>query len=403
MDEKSDNLSTLRDYSLDNTQQHVSTCESHTQHFVIIEFCSLLRRVLDVLHHPCVTLLHVIIKAMKIDDKSQSSKILKNRKLPFHTAEFWLYRTFSFFLLSRSVILKDVTYSIMSELLQFMYQGEVNVKQSELQAFMSIAETLQIKGLATNSNSANMSNSQHVNQTKTPDSINSSFNQFHHNNSGNSNLSTNNGRNHNQAHYGHAAGESGSHHAENHRQNTSTPSSVASSVDNGSMKGKWRVCNFCCQNYVNWQLIKFTVCTGKLLDDPTTAANHFGQKRTVAFDPMNFGERQLKVKRTMNDTTTSDTDMNESIDNMNSDDIFNSHVMQPQVTINESPRFDVNAVKRESNDNSSLLQSQSPSQNFRTSHYREWKKEPQKRCESFFRFFLILSYFFSFFSFTYIL
>lgn len=97
MDEKSDNLSTLRDYSLDNTQQHVTTCESHTQHFVIIEFCSLLRRVLDVLHHPCVTLLHVIIKAMKIDDKSQSSKILKNRKLPFHTAEFWLYRTFSFF------------------------------------------------------------------------------------------------------------------------------------------------------------------------------------------------------------------------------------------------------------------------------------------------------------------
>lgn len=85
---------------------------------------------------------------------------------------------------------------------------------------------------------------------------------------------------------------------------------------------------------------------------------------------MNFGERQLKVKRTMNDTT-SDTDMNESIDNMNSDDIFIPQVMQPQVTINESPRFDANVVKRESNDNSSLLQSQSPSQNFRTSHYRE--------------------------------
>lgn len=236
-----------------------------------------------------------------------------------------------------------------------------------------------------------MSNSQHVNQTKTPDSINSSFNQFHHNNSGNSNLSTNNGRNHNQAHYGHAAGESGSHHAENHRQNTSTPSSVASSVDNGSMKGKWRVCNFCCQNYVNWQLIEFTVYTGKLLDDPTTAANHFGQKRTVAFDPMNFGERQLKVKRTMNDTTTSDTDMNESIDNMNSDDIFNSHVMQPQVTINESPRFDVNAVKRESNDNSSLLQSQSPSQNFRTSHYREWKKSPRRDVNRFSDFFSYLA------------
>lgn len=112
----------------------------------------------------------------------------------------------------------------------------------------------------------------------------------------------------------------------------------------------------------------FDTCrsTGKL-DESNSSP--FGQKR--AFDQMNFGEqRQLKIKRTTNDTT-SDTDMNESIDNMNSDDIFIPQVMQPQVTINESPRFDANVVKRESNDNSSLLQSQSPSQNFRTSHYRE--------------------------------
>lgn len=37
----------------------------------------------------------------------------------------------------------------MSELLQFMYQGEVNVKHTELSSFMKIAETLQIKGLTT--------------------------------------------------------------------------------------------------------------------------------------------------------------------------------------------------------------------------------------------------------------
>lgn len=109
-----------------------------------------------------------------------------------------------------------------------MYQGEVNVKQSELQAFMTIAETLQIKGLATNSN-----NSSNVNQTKTPDSLSSSYNQFHH--GGNNNLS-NNGRNHNQTHYNTAG--SGGNHAESHRQNTSTPSSVTSSIDNHSMKGE---------------------------------------------------------------------------------------------------------------------------------------------------------------------
>lgn len=38
---------------------------------------------------------------------------------------------------------------LVSNLLEFMYIGSVNVKQSELQAFMKIAETLQIKGLTT--------------------------------------------------------------------------------------------------------------------------------------------------------------------------------------------------------------------------------------------------------------
>lgn len=47
------------------------------------------------------------------------------------------------------IILKDVSYSVMTELLQFMYQGEVNVKHTELQSFMKIAEMLQIKGLTT--------------------------------------------------------------------------------------------------------------------------------------------------------------------------------------------------------------------------------------------------------------
>jgi hypothetical protein len=47
------------------------------------------------------------------------------------------------------VVLKDVSVSVMTELLQFMYQGEVNVKHTELQSFMKIAETLQIKGLTT--------------------------------------------------------------------------------------------------------------------------------------------------------------------------------------------------------------------------------------------------------------
>lgn len=45
----------------------------------------------------------------------------------------------------------------MCELLEFMYQGVVNVKHTELQAFMKIGQLLQIKGLATNSSSSTAS------------------------------------------------------------------------------------------------------------------------------------------------------------------------------------------------------------------------------------------------------
>lgn len=45
------------------------------------------------------------------------------------------------------VILKDVSYTALKDLLQFMYQGEVSVSQEELSTFMKVAETLQIKGL----------------------------------------------------------------------------------------------------------------------------------------------------------------------------------------------------------------------------------------------------------------
>lgn len=126
------------------------------------------------------------------------------------------------------VILKDVTYSIMSELLQFMYQGEVNVKQAELQSFMSIAESLQIKGLATstnnNNNNSNSNGNNGMQSMRSSDPANSSYSQFHANNVP---------RNHNQHHF-----NSGANQTESHRQTTSTPLSTTSSVDNQSMKGE---------------------------------------------------------------------------------------------------------------------------------------------------------------------
>lgn len=45
------------------------------------------------------------------------------------------------------IFLKDVTHSTLKDLVQFMYCGEVTVKQDQLPSFISIAEALQISGL----------------------------------------------------------------------------------------------------------------------------------------------------------------------------------------------------------------------------------------------------------------
>lgn len=45
------------------------------------------------------------------------------------------------------VFMKDVSYVALSDLLTFMYQGEVQVNQENLATFIKTAEALQIKGL----------------------------------------------------------------------------------------------------------------------------------------------------------------------------------------------------------------------------------------------------------------
>ena len=45
------------------------------------------------------------------------------------------------------VILKDVAHQELRQLLQFMYRGEVHVRQQELSGFLHTAELLQVKGL----------------------------------------------------------------------------------------------------------------------------------------------------------------------------------------------------------------------------------------------------------------
>ncbi|XP_017141683.1 broad-complex core protein isoforms 1/2/3/4/5 isoform X4 [Drosophila miranda] len=104
------------------------------------------------------------------------------------------------------IILKDVSFNIMLELLEFMYQGVVNVKHTELQSFMKIGQLLQIKGLATNSNSSPASSASEKSAGQPPshgqaeesspnNTHNNSHSNSHHNSSNSANSTANNNSN----------------------------------------------------------------------------------------------------------------------------------------------------------------------------------------------------------------
>ncbi|KAH8367434.1 hypothetical protein KR200_004546 [Drosophila serrata] len=98
------------------------------------------------------------------------------------------------------IILKDVSFNIMLELLEFMYQGVVNVKHTELQSFMKIGQLLQIKGLATNSNSSPGSSASEKSTSQTPqteESPNTSSNTHNNSSSGANNHNSNSNSNNN--------------------------------------------------------------------------------------------------------------------------------------------------------------------------------------------------------------
>eukprot|EP00092_Neocalanus_flemingeri_P087305 GFUD01110170.1.p2 GENE.GFUD01110170.1~~GFUD01110170.1.p2 ORF type:complete len:112 (-),score=25.56 GFUD01110170.1:59-394(-) len=49
------------------------------------------------------------------------------------------------------IILKDVPFSHLTAILEFMYAGEVNMAQDQLPQFLKTADRLQVKGLKTTS------------------------------------------------------------------------------------------------------------------------------------------------------------------------------------------------------------------------------------------------------------
>jgi len=68
------------------------------------------------------------------------------------------------------IYLRGVTYTDLTSILDFIYNGEVNVAQEDLNSFLAVAEELQIKGLTNRDtpNSAGTSNSAASNSSETP-------------------------------------------------------------------------------------------------------------------------------------------------------------------------------------------------------------------------------------------
>lgn len=127
----------------------------------------------------------------------------------------------------------------MCELLEFMYQGVVNVKHTELQSFMKIGQLLQIKGLATNSNASpgssgsekstgqmtNTAGDEPVNtSSSTSNSTSNNQNNSSNNNSGNNNSGNNNNSNSSKADAADNSDSKNSSTQSNSRTSTTSPS-----------------------------------------------------------------------------------------------------------------------------------------------------------------------------------
>merc|ERR1712211_476 len=63
---------------------------------------------------------------------------------------------------------KGVKYKELLSVLNFMYQGEVNVAQEELNSFLAVAADLRVKGLTKNNSSASSSSTDHSSKHRAP-------------------------------------------------------------------------------------------------------------------------------------------------------------------------------------------------------------------------------------------
>lgn len=187
----------------------------------------------------------------------------------------------------------------MSELLQFMYQGVVNVKHTDLGSFMKIAQALQIKGLTTS------------------------------------------------------------------MQRPSAAHSPATQHHSPSSKGSASESNFHSNLLSASNVIETKISSALFAAKAAAAASEAGGSSGSAKRPHDYGastsagdgplsiHRKKAIRRSSDGASSSltgatgggDHDLNESMENMSSDDVFMPPI--PQISMSESSRFDLNNVKRE--------------------------------------------------------
>lgn len=200
------------------------------------------------------------------------------------------------------VILKDVTYTVMSELLQFMYEGKVNVKHTDLGCFMKIAQALQIKGLTTSMQRPSAAHSPALHQS--PSSKGSA--------SGG----------------GGGGGDSNFGNVIESKINSAlyAAKAAAAASEAGSSVGAVK----------------------RPLDYGASTSG------TAADNPLSI-HRKKSIRRSsdggssaLTGATGGDHDLHESMENMSSDEVFMPPI--PQISMADSSRFDLNNVKRETSE-----------------------------------------------------
>ncbi|KAI8122933.1 hypothetical protein CVS40_6178 [Lucilia cuprina] len=230
----------------------------------------------------------------------------------------------------------------MCELLEFMYQGVVNVKHTELQSFMKIGQLLQIKGLATNSSSSAASTSSEKSSNKNENNVMNDETSFTSKPLLPSAIETaSTGENSNIG--GEKPSESNSHPNTPHRSQSPVLSPAASPLNNNSL-------NSATTNQAN-KSTESNVSLQQPSSHGSSSASGLKRHSEYSTDSLSIYSRN-KHRRSITSTDHS-SENNEGPDGasvsggmeqMNTEDFF-----LPHISMVES-RYELNNIKRENSD-----------------------------------------------------